>query len=169
MKVTVLQKCFPAHKARTIQGENATPLASMSRDLTFTVHRYRSFSVLANVQETLHDAVRRGAAIYKEHVIMLEAGVREAPCVVDLLVQPDDDVDVLFPEVREVGLRGVQWVACNSRTWVHTVLGNIVYRMSISKLFKQIQVQLPVLWSHSHCIQYVHRVLPWNICWFWLI
>lgn len=47
---------------------------------------------------------------------MVEACVREAFGVVDFLVQTHDRGHVVFPEVREVGLRGVERVTCRGRS-----------------------------------------------------
>lgn len=47
---------------------------------------------------------------------MVEAGVREALAVVDLLVQADDGGHVVFSEVREVRLGGVEGVTCRGRS-----------------------------------------------------
>lgn len=43
---------------------------------------------------------------------MVEAAVGETFGVVDLLVQTDDGGHVVFPEVREVSLGGVERVTC---------------------------------------------------------
>lgn len=82
---------------------------------TFAVDGHSTVCALADVQETACDDVIGRAAVYKEEVIVVEAGVGEALAVVDLLVQADDGGHVVFPEVRKVGLRGVQRVTCRGR------------------------------------------------------
>lgn len=84
--------------------------------LTFAVDSYGPLRVLTDVQELPDDGVGRRAAVHKEQVLVLEAGVREAPRIVHLLVEPHDGGDVVLPEVREVGLRGVERVSWNMTT-----------------------------------------------------
>ena len=46
---------------------------------------------------------------------MIETGITEATCIVDLLIESDDGRHIVLAEVREVSLRCVQWVAWRSR------------------------------------------------------
>lgn len=78
--------------------------------LTFAVDGNGSCGVLTDVQEAANDDVAGRAAVHEEEVVVLEAGVGEAPGVVNLLVQTDDARHVVLPEVREVCLGGVQRV-----------------------------------------------------------
>lgn len=71
-----------------------------------------SLRALTDVQEAACDEVARRAAVHKEQVIVVEAGVGETLAVVDLLVQTDDGGHVVLPEVREVSLRGMERVTC---------------------------------------------------------
>lgn len=64
----------------------------------------------------MRDAVARRAAVQEEQVVVVEAGVREALRVVDLLVQPDDGRHVVLSEVGKVRLRRVQRVTCRGRS-----------------------------------------------------
>ena len=72
---------------------------------------YGAFCVLTDVEELPDDGVGGRAAVHEEQVVVLEAGVGEAPGVVHFLVEPYDSGNVVLPEVREVGLRGVQRVS----------------------------------------------------------
>ena len=72
---------------------------------------YGTFCVLTDVEELPDDGVSGRAAVHEEQVVVLEAGVGEAPGVVHLLVEPYDSGDVVLPEVREVGLGGVERVS----------------------------------------------------------
>lgn len=67
-------------------------------------------SVLADVQESAHDVVAGGAAVYEEQVIVLEASVCEALRLVDLFVQSHDRGHVVLFEIRKVGFRSVERV-----------------------------------------------------------
>ena len=62
-----------------------------------------SLGAFTDMQEALHDGVTGRAAIHEEEVVMLEAGICEALCIVDFLIQADYGRHVVFPEVREVG------------------------------------------------------------------
>lgn len=77
---------------------------------------YCSVRALADVQETAYNDVTGCAAIQEEEVIVVETGIGEAFGVVDLLVQTDDSSHVVFPEVGEVRLGGVQRVAYRGRS-----------------------------------------------------
>lgn len=81
-----------------------------SPQTSFAVHGDGPFRVLADVQEPSHDVLAGGAAVDEEQVVVLEAGVREALRLVDLLVQPHHGAHVVLFEVREVGFRRVQRV-----------------------------------------------------------
>lgn len=73
-----------------------TPKAS------FAVDGHGSVGALADVQEAAGDDVAWRAAVYEEQVVVVEAGIREALGIVDLLVEPDDRGNVVLSEVREV-------------------------------------------------------------------
>lgn len=75
---------------------------------TFAVNGDGALRVLADVQEPPHDGVAGGAAVDEEEVVVLEAGVREALRLVDLLVQPHDGRHIMLFEIREVGFGGVK-------------------------------------------------------------
>lgn len=79
--------------------------------LTFTVDGDGSFGILTDVEELSDDRVVRRTPVHKEQVVMLEAGVCETPGVVHFLVESDDTRDVVFPEIRDVGLGSVQRVS----------------------------------------------------------
>lgn len=81
------------------------------RNLTFAVHGDGSFRILTDIEELPDDRVVGGAPVHEEEVVVLEARLCEAPGVVHLLVESDDSRDIVLPEVRDVGLRSVQWVA----------------------------------------------------------
>lgn len=80
--------------------------------LTFAVDRHRSVRAFTDVQEAACDDVTGRAAVQEEEVVVVEASVREAFGIVDLLVEADDRRHIVFPEVGEVGLGGVERVTC---------------------------------------------------------
>lgn len=71
-----------------------------------------ALAALTDVQEVVCDDVTGRAAIQEEEVVVMETSVGETFGIVDLLVQPNDGADVVFPEVREVGFRSMQGVTC---------------------------------------------------------
>lgn len=75
---------------------------------TFAVNGDGPFSVLTDVQEPSHDVVTGCAAIYEEEVIVLEASVCEALCLINLFVQPHNCSHIMLFEIRKVGFRGVK-------------------------------------------------------------
>lgn len=80
--------------------------------LTFAVDGHGSVGALADVQEAAGDDVAWRAAVYEEQVVVVEAGIREALGIVDLLVEPDDRGNVVLSEVREVcfwSVKRVTW------------------------------------------------------------
>lgn len=79
-----------------------------SSKTSFAVNGDGALRVLADVQEPPHDGVAGGAAVDEEEVVVLEAGVREALRLVDLLVQPHDGRHIMLFEIREVGFGGVK-------------------------------------------------------------
>lgn len=81
-----------------------------SSQTSFAVDRNRPFRILADVQEPSHDVVTGGAAIYEEQVVVLEASICEALCLIDLFVQPHDCSHVVLFEIRKVGFRGMKRV-----------------------------------------------------------
>lgn len=83
--------------------------------LTFAVDGHGALRALADVQEAARDQVAGRAAVQEEEVVVVEAGVAEALGVVDLLVEADDGRHVVFPEVGEVRLGGVERVTCRGR------------------------------------------------------
>lgn len=78
---------------------------------TFTVNSDPSFCILTDVQELCDDDVIGRAAVHKEQVMMAEAHICETFGVVHFLVETDDGGDVVLPEVREIGFRGVKRVS----------------------------------------------------------
>ncbi len=82
-----------------------------SAQARLAVDRQSAVTGLGHVQEALDDLVAGRAAVDEEEVDVLEGGVREALGVVDLFVEADDALDVVFAEVGEVGLGRVQRVA----------------------------------------------------------
>lgn len=81
-----------------------------SSQTSFTVDRDGPLRVLTDVQESSHDVVAGGAAVYEEQVIVLEASVCEALRLVNLFVQSYDRSHVVLFEIRKVGFRGVEGV-----------------------------------------------------------
>lgn len=79
--------------------------------LTFAVDGHGSVGALADMQEAAGDDVAWRAAVYEEQVVVVEAGIREALGVIDLLVEPHHRGNVVFPEVGEVRLWGMERVA----------------------------------------------------------
>lgn len=77
---------------------------------------HRSVRALTDVQETACDDVTGRAAVQEEEVVVVKAGVGETFGVIDLLVETDDSGHVVFPEVGEVRLRGVEGVTCRGRS-----------------------------------------------------
>lgn len=74
------------------------------------MHGDGSFRILTDIEKLPDDGVVGRAAVHKEEVVVLEARLCEAPGVVHLLVESDNSGDVVLPEVRDVGLRSMQWV-----------------------------------------------------------
>lgn len=79
-----------------------------SSKTSFAVNGDGPFSVLTDVQEPSHDVVTGCAAIYEEEVIVLEASVCEALCLINLFVQPHNCSHIMLFEIRKVGFRGVK-------------------------------------------------------------
>ena len=74
---------------------------------TFAMDGDGALGVFTDLEKALQDAVTGHGAVDEEHVVVVEAGVGEAPGVVDLLVETDDGRDAVFAEVREVCFRCV--------------------------------------------------------------
>lgn len=87
----------------------------MDKLLTFAVDGHSPLGALTDVQKAAYNDVIRRASVYKEEVVVVEAGVGEAFGIVDLLVQSDDGGHVVFSEIGKISLRGVQRVTC--RGW----------------------------------------------------
>ncbi len=66
-----------------------------------------ALSILRYREELLNDCVTGYAAVNKEQIVVIKSSVRESPCVIDLLVEPDYRRDAVLPEVREVCLGGM--------------------------------------------------------------
>ena len=66
---------------------------------------------LDELEELAHDGLGGHGAVDEEEVVVLEAGVEEAPRVVHLLVEAHDGAHAVLAEVGEVGLGRVQRVA----------------------------------------------------------
>lgn len=81
-----------------------------SRHLTFAVDRNGPLSILTYAEELPDDGVVWSAPVDKEQIVMFEPGLCEPLGIVHLLIESDDGSDVIFPKVRDVGLRGVQRV-----------------------------------------------------------
>lgn len=79
---------------------------------TFAVDRNGPLRVLTDVQESSHDVVAGGAAIYEEQVVVLEASVCEALRLINLFIQSHDCCHVVLFEIRKVGFRSVERVTC---------------------------------------------------------
>ena len=75
------------------------------------MYGHSTVSALTDVQEAAHDDITGGGAIHEEEVVVVQASVREALGVVDLLVQPDHRGYVVLAEVGKVGLWSVERVA----------------------------------------------------------
>lgn len=69
-----------------------------------------SVCVLTDVEELPDDGVVWRAPVHEEEVVVLKAHVGETLCVIHLLVETDDGCDIVFPEVRKVGLGGMKRV-----------------------------------------------------------
>lgn len=81
-----------------------------SPQTSFAVDRNGPLRVLTDVQESSHDVVAGGAAIYEEQVVVLEASVCEALCLINLFIQSHDCCHVVLFEIRKVGFRSVERV-----------------------------------------------------------
>lgn len=81
-----------------------------SPQTSFAVDRNSPLRVLTDVQESSHDVVAGGAAIYEEQVVVLEASVCEALRLINLFIQSHDCCHVVLFEIREVGFRSVERV-----------------------------------------------------------
>lgn len=75
---------------------------------TFAVDGDRPLGVLTDIQEPPHDVVAGSAAVDEEEVIVLEARICEAFCLIDLFVQPHDRRHVMLFEIGKVGFGGVK-------------------------------------------------------------
>lgn len=78
--------------------------------------RHGALRALTDVEKAMCDAVAGRAAIQEEQVVVMEAGVREALRVVDLLVQPNNSGHVVLSEVRKVRFRRMQRVTCRGQS-----------------------------------------------------
>lgn len=83
--------------------------------LTLAVNSNSTISALADMQEAARDDITGRAAVHKEQVVMVEAGVRKALGVVDLLIEADDGGDIVLAKVGEISLGGVERVAWNTQ------------------------------------------------------
>lgn len=83
------------------------------RGLTLAVDSHSTVSALTDMQEATRDDVAGCAAIHEEKVVMVEAGVREALGIVDLLIEADDSGDIVLAKIGEISLGGVERVAWN--------------------------------------------------------
>lgn len=78
--------------------------------LTFAVNGNSSVCILTQVQEPTHYAITRCAPIHKEQIVMVESSVCKPSSIINLLIEPNDCGDIVFPEIWEVGFWGMQWV-----------------------------------------------------------
>lgn len=85
------------------------------RNLTFAVDSNGSFCVLTDVEELPDNGVIWCTPIHKEQIMMFKARVCKTSGIIHLLVETDDSGDVVFPKVRNVGLRSVQRIPCGKR------------------------------------------------------
>lgn len=85
------------------------------------MHGNSSVCVLTDVQESSDDGVTGRAAVYEEQLKVVKTGIHESLGVVDLPVQTHHCRYVVFPEVREVGLRCVQRVTCRGQSFSQCV------------------------------------------------
>lgn len=81
-----------------------------SPQTSFAVDCNGPLGVLTDVQESPHDVVAGGAAIYEEQVVVLEASICEAFRLINLFVQSHDCCHVVLFEIWEVGFRSVERV-----------------------------------------------------------
>lgn len=119
----LVQLCSPIiHLSKQIQAHPRISWVGQKdgRTLTFAVDGHSTICALADVQKAPRDDVTRCAAVWEEKLVVVEACVSEAFGIVDFLVQTDDSGHVVFSEVREVSLRGMQRVTCrkqNDNRW----------------------------------------------------
>ena len=125
------------------------------------MHRNGAITLLRQIQKFFDQMVTRRAAINKKQIMMLEAGLSKPLGIVDLLIQPDDTLDVVFSKISKVSLRCMQWVTwltkklinCNKidPTWIKKVrqtIFNLAFGMRATegkKLFWQDPVEVAVL------------------------
>ena len=74
------------------------------------VHCNGAVALLRQVEEFFHQMIAGRAAVNEEQIVMLEAGLGEPLGIVDLLVQPDDTLDVVLSKIGKIGLRCMQRV-----------------------------------------------------------
>lgn len=86
--------------------------------VTFTVDSHSTVCVFWQLQKLPHNAVARRAAVNEEEVVVVEASIFEATGIVDLFVQPHDGRNLVFAEVGEVGLGGMQGVPWVQTEWL---------------------------------------------------
>lgn len=101
---------WPCHVTK--QNQDKLKCEAFKDSLTLAVDSDGTIRALTDMQESACDDVTGCAAIHEEQVIVVEAGICEALGVVDLLVEADDGGDVVLAEVWEVGLGGMEWIAC---------------------------------------------------------
>jgi len=73
-----------------------------------------TFSGLDDLKESSDYSITRSGSVDEEQVMMIEPLVRKAASVVDLLIESNHCRDIVFTEIREVRLGGVQWITCRS-------------------------------------------------------
>lgn len=83
--------------------------------LTLAVDSHSTVSALADMQEAARDDITGCAAVHKEQVVMVEAGVCEALGIINLLIEADDGGDIVFAKVGEISLGGVERVPWNTQ------------------------------------------------------
>ncbi len=83
--------------------------------LTLAVNGNATLCHFRYLQKSLQDIVTRCAAIDKEEIMVFEPRIYETPCVIDLLVEPHNVCDVVFPKIRKVGLGGMERIPCKKK------------------------------------------------------
>ena len=81
--------------------------------ITFAMYGDSTLSIFTYFKEALQYTVCWHTTINKEQIVVIKACVRESTRIINLLVETNDGLHVVFPEVREVGFGRVQWIACN--------------------------------------------------------
>jgi hypothetical protein len=68
-------------------------------------------SCFAYVKESSNDLITRSAAVNKDEVMMVKAGINEPLRLVQPIIQPDHTRHAAFTEVGKIRLRGVKCIS----------------------------------------------------------